>query len=163
MIFTVETSNQVALKSVEGFGERAHELLKARITSLTEALETRVLATEPFRTGRLRETTVEKVFSDDPDRVAGYVRITADFGKAGALEYGSHRAITVNERSPAVRARQAHAGIRAAFSRPSAALAASYVRHTNIAEHRFLRGPLEAMRPEILAEMEQALEEAKQT
>lgn len=152
-ILTLQTDTTAAVHAVEGFGSLAHDLLRDRVIGpLTERLEGMVLASEPFRTGRLRATTVEKVYSDNPERVAGYVRITADFGKAGALEYGSHRTVTVTARHRAL-------ATLTSLSRARAE-AGTYTRRTDITAHRFLRNPIEVIAPEALSQIARVLEEA---
>jgi len=150
---------QVGLK-FEEFPRQAHDRLLETITKMTDRLEAAVLGSEPFLTGKLRSTTVEKVYSDNPDRIAGYVRIIADFGKAGALEYGSHRTITVNSRSAGQRGRQGHLRILSMFAKASNAVAAAYTRTTNIAAEAFLRNSLGDLEAEFLAELDQAMQEA---
>lgn len=135
----------------EEFPQRAHAALLARIADLTEALEEAVVASEPRRTGRLAEETDSSV-KDLPERITGRVSITAEFGKAAALEYGAHGTTNV----------QAHeARLDHVFGKLIPGTTVSVGAHTrrlNIAEHRYLRGPLEAMRDEIIEGLRDALD-----
>jgi hypothetical protein len=149
---TVKGERETALK-FEQFPKQAHDRLLATITELTGTLRGLVESAEPERTGRLRGTTGSQV-SQTADRIRGRVMITADFGKAGALEYGAHRAGPVKAHA----ARLGHV-----FGRliaPMTVMVAAHTRRPNIAEHRFLRGAEAAIAEEALAEMQEALDEA---
>ncbi len=151
--FAVTGDREVALK-FEEFPRQVHDRLLERIRDLTAELETNVRAAEPERTGRLRSETSSRIF-DQPTRIHGQVSIAAEFGKAGALEYGSHRKIEVR----AHQARLDHVFSRLADLEVEVG---AHARLTDVAEHRFLRGPLESMTPEILASLEEALSAAAQ-
>jgi hypothetical protein len=127
--------------------------LEVTITRLTMQLLSRVKAAEPVRTGRLRAAT--RSFVDvRQDFVRGRVRILPT-GKAqrlgaafGALEYGAPGHL----RSGPV---PVHG-----YRRSSGAVAAYQRRRPHIRARRFLRGPLAAMRPRIMAELSEAIGQA---
>jgi hypothetical protein len=118
--------------------------LQKTIQALTTELLGRVRAAEPVRTGLLRSQTRSYVDVTE-NYVRGRVRILATghasrTGAAfGALEYGAHAAILV-------KAYQRRGG-----------LVREYARVVNIAEQRFLRNSLDAMRAKATAELEAAV------
>ena len=152
----IEGDRLVALR-FDQFPERARAAIGRRLSSLTERLLSRVVGVEPQRTGKLRGETGSRVFERD-DRVVGQVRVAApdsgEHGKAAALEYGaSHTAL--------VRAHTMQLShVYDKLVEPIEVMVAAYSRHPNIAERRYLRGPLDAMRGEIIAELRAALDEA---
>lgn len=149
---TISGDREVALK-FEQFPQRAHASLLSRITNLTTQLEARVRAAEPSLTGKLRGETVSHVY-DDPERIRGVVTVSADFAKAGALEYGAHRATRVKEHYE----RLGH--VFARLISPLAVVVSEHTRIPNIQEHAFLRGPLAEMEPEVVEQLKAALVEA---
>jgi hypothetical protein len=135
---------------LDALPEKVHSALLSRITALTSELEARVQASEPARTGALRAETVQSI-SDKPERIRGTVRVANQFAKAAALEYGSHTTITVNRRRDSMIGR---------LMKPSANIAGSFTRTTNITEKRYLRGSLDSMASEIESTLRTAIEEA---
>lgn len=135
------------------FPELARKKLEAKIADLTARLFAAVTGAEPSRTGVLRGATVETI-REGENFVTGRVSVRGDFGKAAALEYGAHRPTTVK----AHEMRLTHVFGRAMA--PEIVMVPSHARTPNIAEHRFLRGPLDAMRGEIVAELEAAVADA---
>jgi len=91
--------------------------------------------------------------------VRGGVRVAApdsnEHGKAAALEYGAHGSATV-----AAHAMALDHVFRTRLTNPLSVMVAAYSRHVNIAERRYLRGPIDDMRSAIVAELRAALEEA---
>lgn len=140
---------RVALR-FDKFPERVHSELLERITALTEKLRDRVIAAEPERTGKLKAHTTSSI-EDRATRIVGRVTITGEFGKAGALEYGAHATTRVK----AHLARLDH--VFGKMIEPTMVMVAAHSRHVNIAEHKFLRGPLAAMQEEIIESLRQAL------
>jgi hypothetical protein len=141
----------------ETFPERARAALEARIGGLTQSLLARVKGDEPEKSGRLKGETVAGVRSSKY-RVTGTVRVAArdqsEFGKAGALEYGSKGDVQV----------RAHAiQLGHVFHRliaPTAVLVAAYTRQPAIAARRYLEEPLAGMREEAIEAMREAISEA---
>lgn len=98
---------------------------------------------------------------DQEDRIRGYIDIaggkgSSDFSKAGALEYGT-------------KGKPAKVGAHAMkldhfwhtrLNAPLTVLTKAYERTPHIAEHKFMRGPLDAMRPEILSRLSAVVENA---
>jgi hypothetical protein len=124
----------------------AHEKLRERITSLVDKLQARAETAAPFKSGELRSEISGRVFSDNPQRIAGYVGIQGqqpgDYAKAAALEYGVNKARTIVERL----------GSRRIVERLS--------REVHMRAFRYLRGSIEGMRGEVDAELSAALTEA---
>jgi hypothetical protein len=154
----IDSDRLVALR-FEQFPERARAAIANRLGSITQRLLARVQGNEPSRTGRLRGETQSSVTTGN-DRISGRVRVDtsrggeAEHGKAAALEYGAHGTAHVS----------AHAMQLSHFYdqliAPREVLVAAYDRRVDIAERRFLRGPLDDMRSEIIEELRQALAEA---
>lgn len=135
------------------FPQQAHKTLLARITSLTQELEARIKAAEPRLSGRLVKDTASSV-RDKPERISGTVRITADFAKAAALEYGAHGSTAIQAHSAALD------HVYARMISPMVVIVAAHTRRVSIAQHEFLRGPLGAMQSEFKKQIEDALAEA---
>lgn len=126
--------------------------LLERIGDLTGRLYDAIEADEPEgKSGRLRSETGSRV-TDRGTRITGSVAVTAEFAKAGALEYGAHRSTTVS----AHQARLTHVFGRVASLEVQVG---AHTRRLNIAERRFLRDPVAAMRGEIEAEIQAAVDE----
>lgn len=142
---TTRGERELAVRFTE-FPQRLRQKLAARITVLTDALELRVQAAEPYKTGALRGETRERVYTDQPERIAGYVSVTAEFVKAATLEYGTDK----------VRRRLAKGLTGRLLGR---SLAQRISKPAHIAAFRYLRGPLEEMRPEAEAAIESVLVE----
>lgn len=142
----------------EKFPEVAREALTRRITALTAELLDRVRAAEPEKTGKLRSETSSIVLSNER-KIAGIVRIRTDikgeYAKAAALEYGARKSTRVKEHAMGL----SHFWAKAV--EPRQVMVAAYNRKPDIAQHFFLRGPLEAMKGEIFAELEAAMIEAE--
>lgn len=130
------------------FPQRAHAKLQERITALTTQLQERVQAATPVRTGLLKSEIKLSIYgSSDQNRVAGYVSVYAggnnrEYPKAATLEYGSNKARKLGERLNA-----------------SGRLERRISRIPHIEAFRYLRGPFEAMKPEIQAALEEAMAE----
>lgn len=153
MTVTVRGERELALR-FDAFPTRAHERIRQRIQALTAELEARVQAATPVRTGRLRGEITERVFSDDPERIAGYVSVFSgdprEYPKAATLEYGTDKPRRAFEkRSLLDKMMGGRRRIVARLSKPA-----------HIQAYRYLRAPLDAMRPEIEAALDEALAEA---
>lgn len=137
---TVVGDRAIALK-FQRIPVAIHDRLLATITRLTEELYSRIEAAEPKLSGRLESRTTERI-TDRDNLIAGAVRIGGSRGdklKALALEFGAHGTASVH-----------------AYSRGHDAAVSAYTRQVNIAEHRFLRGPFDAMAGEIEDEIKRA-------
>lgn len=141
---------------------RLRAKLRPAITELTKELLARVRASEPVRTGRLRQST-QSFIDEREDRIVGRVRVLAEYGRAkgasrhneaaAALEYGAHRSVMVREHS----SHETHV-----FNRASAGtlvMVEAYTRRANISARRFLRDPAAAMRPRAMAELQRIVDE----
>lgn len=141
----------------ETFPERARQKLKSRIETLIASLEGRSQDAAPYRTGDLRSEIKSKTYADQPNRVAGYVSVdapgnpTKEYPKAATLEYGSDKVRRIFERSASMMNR---------LGRPKRRVIGHMNKAAHIEAYKFLRKPLEEMRPEIEASLEQALAEA---
>jgi len=148
--------DQRAILRFEQFPAAAHDRLLTTLRQIEQRLESAVKSAEPMRSGMLYSETGGTVY-DHGNRIAAVVGVRAkgtEAAKAGALEWGAHRGVTV----------KAHAmGLDHFWSRLVSRRIVSvpdYNRIPNIAEVRFLRGPIEAMREEFIAEMRAALDAA---
>lgn len=144
----VTGARELALK-LDALPTRLHDDLYARIGALTDELEGRVLGVVPKRTGRL-ESEITKFVIDKPDYISGRVRVSAEFAKAAALEYGAHGTANIAAHQMLLTQVFGHALVA-----PISVLVDAYQRQMNIEARRFLRGPEEAMRGEV----EEALRE----
>lgn len=138
------------------FPSRARQKLEERITALTEQLEARVEAAAPHRTGALRSEITSRVFANQSNRVAGYVSVYApdrpgEYPKAATLEYGSNKPRRMFERGGGIAARL---GLR------QRRIANRVSKPARIEAFAYLRGPLDQMRPEIEAGLNEAVAEA---
>lgn len=154
----VTGDRQVGLR-FEQFPDALYEDLRKEIDALSIELLTRVEAATPDRTGQLRSQERLRLFTD-PNRITGYVDITGtkgsqDFAKAGALEYGAHRATKVSAHEMKL---DHHWSLKLAA--PEMVLVAAYARTPNIEEFAFERGPLAAMQPEIVSRLNAVVEKA---
>jgi hypothetical protein len=152
---TTRGERELALR-FEKFPAAAHKKLEARINALVERLTERAQEAAPELTGRLRTEIKGRVYADNPERVAGYVQVVApgvagEYAKAATLEFGSDKARRIAERGGGIFARLTggHRRLTARFSKP-----------VQIRAYRYLRGPLEEIRPEVEAELAAALNEA---
>jgi hypothetical protein len=151
--FNVVGEREAGLR-FEEFPKKAYTNLDERITALTSELYARVVSAAPKRTGKLRDSITMKI-EKSPDRITGRVSVDADFAKAGALEFGSHRMIEVRAHSEAL-----GRATSAALAGPNARMVEAYNRTTNIIAERFLRGPLGAMQGDINSQLRAAVDAA---
>lgn len=153
--FIVSGDRDIAAR-LDRLSDDLRKRLVERIGGLTQQLLARVQAREPTRTGRLRAET--RAFVDDgADFVRGRVRVVAtgiryEHGKVGALEYGAHRPVKVRSHE-----RAGHTP----FGRAVEQVVGAYTRKADIMAHRFLRGPVEAMRGDIRAELGRVVQESR--
>ncbi|HZP88653.1 MAG TPA: hypothetical protein VFB54_17725 [Burkholderiales bacterium] len=145
MTVVTRGDKELALR-FDAFPARARDKLEARIRTLVERLEARVETAAPRRTGALASEITSRVYGNQPDRIAGYVSVYAPgapraYGKAATLEYGSNKGRRIFARSSSGRRR----------------VVERVTKPVRIRAARFLRGPLEEMRPEIEAELNDAL------
>lgn len=140
----------------ETFPTRARQKIEERIVTLIEQLDARVQAAAPYRTGALRSEITERIYDNKPDRVAGYVSVFApnrpsEYPKAATLEYGTNKPRRMFERGGGIAARlgQRQRRIVNRVSKPA-----------RIEAFAYLRGPLEEMKPEIEAALNEAVAEA---
>jgi hypothetical protein len=160
VMFGVEVrsgSERAAILRFEQFPAFAHDRLLAALWRIERRLETAVRAAQPARTGQLRSLTGGRVY-DHGSRIAAVIGVRAnnadDALKAAALEYGSARALMVR----AHQAKLSHLWGRAMT--PMTVQRESHLRRTNLSPHRFLRGPMAAIRADAIAEMKVAVEDA---
>jgi len=126
------------------FPQVARVNLVEAIRASTNELWEMVLGEAPKRTGKLASTIKQRVVQD-ANSVTGIVGVTEDFGKAGALEYGSRREIDM---------KLTH--LFAYILTPPMEIE----RWTNVKAHSFLRGPLHDIAGSAFAAMEKAVEDA---
>jgi hypothetical protein len=153
------TGDTRAVLRFDRFPAAAHDRLLAVLEGLMQRLLAAVLADEPDKTGALRSLTGGRVY-DHGTRIAAVVGIRAltqgEARKAAALEYGSHKALTMR----AHQATLTHLWGRAIS--PITVDIPAHGRTPNIEAQRFLRDPIEAIRADAIAEMRAALDGAVQ-
>jgi hypothetical protein len=144
----------------ETFPTKAHELLAERITGIIDTLQARIEEAAPEKTGLLRSEIHERLYADLPQRVAGYVQVIAardpehEYAKAASLEYGVNKPRRVAERANRFET------LTGRLERPHRLLAARLGSAVHMRAFRYLRGPIEQMRPEIEGELAEALNAA---
>lgn len=154
MAADVELVNQRRAELMfEVFPGLVHQSILATIERLLPVLAAAVKAEEPSRTGRLRASTVASI-RQSPTSVIGRVSVVGEYGKAGALEYGSHKTITVRSHKQIVTLLRGGSPEQVEVSIPA------YERRTNIDARRFLRGPIDAMRGTIVQALQEAVADA---
>jgi hypothetical protein len=131
------------------FPEILRPQLRAVIEDETEQLASRVRSAVPRKTGKLASEIATAVRESDT-RITGIVRLTGEYAKAGALEYGAHRTITVRDHSE----RLGHVwGLVAALLVD----VPSHERHQNLEAFRYLRGPFAEMEAEITSRLQEVV------
>jgi hypothetical protein len=144
----------------EDFPDQLHDDLRAVIEGVSNELFSRVQAVTPSSTGKLRSQERLRLF-DQQERIKGYIDIaggkgSTDHAKAGALEYGSRgKPVKI-----AAHRMQLDHFWHKRLNAPITVMVDAYARTPKIAEHAFMRGPLEAMRPAILQRLNAAVENA---
>lgn len=142
----------------EEFPDHLHDDLRGEIDALSHELLARIEAAVPSKSGQLRSQVRLRMF-DQEDRIRGYIDIegrkgSTDYAKAGALEYGSKgKPIKVSAHKMRLDHYWDHK-----LAAPTTVLVEAYERTPDIAEHSFMRGPLAAMRPEILKRLTDVVE-----
>jgi hypothetical protein len=152
---TVTRDREVGLR-LDRFPKEVHDRLLARIRGLTDTLRAEIVARAPKgKTGELADSIDTRV-TDSESRIRGTVFVDANFGKAGAIEYGAHGTAKV----------AAHEERRTNFFGRVGAVSqvdiGAHSRQLNIAAHRYMRGPLAADSADIEQSLHQALNEAAQ-
>ena len=135
-----------------------HDSLLAKIRALTDALEGRVQALAPERSGKLKDEIISRVF-DDPQKIKGLVTLEgglskSEYIKAAALEYGAHRG---------VKNRAYHRTISEAFGReisPTRIDVSAYNRIANIDARLYLRGGLADVEGDATAQLQQVIDQS---
>lgn len=151
----LQGSDQKVVLRFDKFPADMHERLLATLTQLEHRLEAMVIAREPSLTGALQAMTGGRVY-DHGDRMAAVVGVRApdagDARKAAALEFGSHRKITVR----AHEARLAHLFGRAIS--PMIVMVETHGRMTNLDPRRFLRNSIGEIHGEAIAALREAVD-----
>lgn len=155
-VFIVTRGDRELALRFDQFPAEMRSSLRERIEEIVEELEGGSEAAAPVKTGRLRGEIRSQVY-EGPDRVAGYVSVRAagdannEYAKAATLEYGTNKARRLSER-------------RGAFGqllgRSRRRIIASMTKVVHIGAFRYLRGPFEADEAAIMAELEEARDEA---
>jgi hypothetical protein len=151
------TGDRTATLRFEQFPQQAHDRLLTALQAIEARLEAAVLAQAPDKTGALRSLIGGRVYDHDT-RIAAVVGVrttaAAQARKASALEYGSHAPIAVRAHT----AKLAHFWSR--MVNPIMVDVRAHGRTPNIVAKKFLRGPIEAIRGQALAELQAALDAA---
>lgn len=87
------TGKLFVMERLGGVPKKTRGFLKARLTGFIEELHAESVARAPVKTGKLRSEIISRVYSDNPERIAGYVVVATggnsnEHAKAAALEYG---------------------------------------------------------------------------
>jgi len=135
-----------------------HDALLAKIRALTDALEGRVQALAPERSGKLKDEIVSRVF-DDPQKIKGLVTLEGgltktEYVKAAALEYGAHRG---------AKSRAYQRTISEAFGRdisPKRINVSAYSRIANIDARIYLRGGLADVEGDAVEQLQQVIDQS---
>lgn len=149
----VTGARQVGVR-FEEFPDHLYEALRAEIHAIGDELLELVKAATPQKTGKLRSEERLRVFADK-NRIKAQVDVSGEFAKAGALEYGAHRATKVGSHSM----RLDHAW-NEKFDAPESVLVGAYTRTPNIEEHAFERGPLHEMQAAVLTRLNETVAKA---
>jgi hypothetical protein len=137
-----------------GYLREFHDRLMQSIATLTDELYGRIEAAVPKRTGKLASEIVRKV-TDSENRIVGKVSVSAEFAKAGALEYGgTGKPFRVRGHSM----RLDHAWGRS-LATPVIVDVPDHSRTFDTPARRFMRGPLDAMQSEIVDQLRSAVNE----
>jgi hypothetical protein len=124
---------------------------RAELTRVISAATAEALAmaqaNEPSRTGGLRESTTAKMW-DSATSIYGKVFIAREYGKAGALEYGSHRSVSVRAHEQM---------ISLTTGSPVHAFIGPYSRTTNIQARSFMRDAATSIRGRVIDQITQAI------
>lgn len=147
----ISGDRQVGVRFDE-FPDELYDSLRQEIDSLSGQLYSLVQANTPVNEGTLRSQERLRLFTDKT-RITGYVDIDGgkgsnDYAKAGALEYGAHRATKVSAHAMGLDHYWAHK-----LLEPETVMVEAYQRTPNIAERAFERNSLAAMEPEVLARL----------
>jgi hypothetical protein len=141
----------------ETFPAWAHNRLEARIRRIVETLQERSQESAPLgKTHKLRSEFRSRVYADQPHRIAGYVSVfagsdTREYPKAATLEYGTDKPRRLFERAAG------GALVLGRKGRKTFRIVRRITRPVHIRAFRFLRQPFEDMRPEIEAQLEEAI------
>lgn len=144
---------QLAVK-LDEFPKSLHDPLRQMIARAIASLAGRVRATMPVKTGRALGE-VESSVADKGQKIVGYVGVSGDFAKIGALEYGAHRATKVAAHSALL----GHVW-RNRLEAPLKVMVAAYTRRPNIEAYKMFRGASEGLREQITAEIEHVVNNA---
>jgi hypothetical protein len=152
MPLTTRGMSELTLR-FDQFPRRLHDRLESRIRELTNVLEGHSKAAAPVKTGALRGEISSSVYSDNPERIAGYVSVrTTLFAKAATLEYGSDKPRNISEHS-------AHSVVERLFGGKSR-IDKHLSKPVHIKAFQYLHGPLEQMRPEVEASLNEVVAQA---
>jgi hypothetical protein len=139
-------------QAFERLPRTVRDRLYAAMDRVRRRLEEAVKAAEPRRTGALLGSTTSFI-SRSGDRIDIGVEVEGDRGKASALEYGSHKTITVRKHAAAGR-------LTKRMQRRALQMSEAYQRRTNIMARHFLGRPFDRMQDQVMAELEAGVSEA---
>jgi hypothetical protein len=150
----VTRGGQELVLQFQDFPEKARARLESRIHGLIDQLEGAVREAAPVRTGKLRSEITERIYSDQPSRIAGYVQVYAPgvaeaYPKAATLEYGTDKPRRIPD----------HGGIFRRLGEGQKRIESRLTAAAHIEAFRYLRGPFEEMEGDFQTELQQALDE----
>ena len=148
----------------EEFPDALRDDLRKEISALSLELFGRIEARVPRLSGDLASNVRHQLFVDK-DKITGRVAMDgrgtgkgSDFAKAGALEYGS----TGKKFKVAAHSAALDHYWEEKLAAPITVLVKAHKRASTIGEHAFMRGPLQAMQPEVVERLNAVVERAVQ-
>lgn len=137
------------------FPQSVHSKLYGSISSIIARLAAKVRTSVPKRTGKLASEVHSEV-KDSRDRITGVVGFSAEFAKAGALEYGG-TGKPFKVRAHELRLDHVFAN---RLGSPLRVMVDAHSRPTHLIARRFERNSLEQMRAEIENDLRDVVEAA---
>lgn len=160
MTLTTSGDREIALR-FETFPDRVRQRITQRVSSLIDSLKARIKAATPYDAANhsaihLRDEIESRMYTDQPDRVAGYVSVYSpgdpkQYPKAATLEYGSDAIRRKLEKSASLFDR---------FGRPKRRVIGRANAAAHIRAFAYLRGPFEGIKSEAETSLGEALSEA---
>lgn len=153
----VEIQSANFSKSLDNLPASVRTRLIIAITALVTEMAGRIIARAPDKTGKLRGTIQPRVFTDNPNRVAGYVTSRGDKPKVAALDRGVSKTVSVR----AHEAKLDHAW-KTKLNSPLTVMVEAHDRRLQLAPTQFFTGPAAGMQADIEAAVETAINQGTQ-
>lgn len=137
----------------EGFTDELRAAIMPVVEHYGRQLYDAAVAAAPKKTGRL-ESTIDYAILEGPRSIRAVVGFTGDYGKAAAINYGSHVAVSVKPHSMKL----GHVYSRAIS--PESVSVKAYSRRTNVEGTKFLQHALAEVAPGFLDDLKAAIDAA---